>query len=169
MKKLLFIILVAASFAANARINSSYWIMNDVGASVVQSNNNDTAFSLVTACGSDELWFSDTAIPYTDIGKTITAKVRIDLKTIREFTGEFEVIDDIVVLRVEMTKEFLREMKLGDTMRVQWPVQNGQTIVEIYTLKGFTKSQNKASSFCDTPKENDFFKPRNGNEFFASI
>lgn len=171
MKRLLLAtaLTLATVTASAAEIRRDRWVLNDMNLPIVQEDSG-SQFLANPTCDGNSLWLFDFDIEKSALGKSMSFKIRVDKREIREYKGAFYDHDGVPRMVINIDEGLAEDLFLGNTLRIQWPAQGGGTIVETYSLIGFTATYRTAVKDCgsDWDPANDYFQTSNGDEYFRS-
>jgi len=168
MKRLLLAAaLTLATATASAEIRSDRWTLNNKDMPVVKEDDGNQFLANPT-CDGNTLWLFDFDIDQSDLNRDITFKIRVDKREIREYTGAFHSHEGVPRMLIPVDRGLAEDLFMGNTLRIQWPAQGGGSIVETYSLIGFTATYQAAVKTCGWDEEQDYFQTSDGNEYFRS-
>lgn len=160
-------VLLSASYSNAGTPSKTKWSVNDVGISVIIEQNSWDKFAAVAKCSGEGILFLYDLENYNEsgIGNSINIKVRVDRNDIKTTTGTLTKDDGLVALLIDDNNEMTPQMKRGDYLRVAFRNNSNQeyTIIEKYSLSGFTSAFNQSKDLCAEqvmeyfPDDGDFF------------
>lgn len=158
---------LATATAANAELRRDRWTLNDQNLPMVQEDSGNQFLANPT-CDGNRLWLFDFDISKSDLGKPLDFKIRVDKREIREYNGAFHSHQDVPRMVIPIDAGLAEDLFMGNTLRIQWPAVGGGSIVETYSLIGFTATYQTAVKDCGWDEGQDYFQTSDGNEYFRS-
>lgn len=159
--------LVVGNLAKAETPNQLSWTVNTVGVAVIVETDSDNKFAAVAKCGGESILFLYDLKNYkhSDIGKVLSVKLRVDRNPIKSTYGTLTEDNDNVALVIEGSNELIPSMKRGSYLRVAFKSEDNSkySIIEKYSLKGFTSAVTRSKDFCAQevmeyfPDDGDFF------------
>lgn len=144
---------------------ASDWRMNTQGIPVVPEATTDTKalglFACIPGALNPRLGLADAGYPADAEGRNIAFKARIDKGAIYDITSQItDLGNGLLGVYINVEGEAITELMNGRWIRFQFTDSNGRTLVEKYSLLGFTKLFTTAALECANnaePSEDHFF------------
>lgn len=151
---LLLLVCWALADIARAEIHThTDWTHNDHNVVVTQNQIRANGLLFVGTCGDLSFALADVSLPPSAEEKTMTIRLRVDDNALHTVHNGLvsKVLDDdgTLGMAVELTPAFLAELLTGQTLRVEYPGQNGTKVYERYSLRGFSAAYAHAHSQCE--------------------
>jgi len=162
MKTVLTSIALGLSLAASTAIAEvKEWHLNKQGVPIVAERTTNTKALAMFVCGEDPyMALADEKIPASAINKPMTFKARIDKLKIHDITSTVQnLFADVQGVYILVDQQSLFEMSAGSNIRFQFELDNGNTLVETYSLMGFTKAIATAYENCPAAQAEEEFFP----------
>lgn len=140
------------------------WKLNVNDVPVVMEENSPSKVLALYACPPNsehpQLVLGDEKIPDSAVGKNLTFKARVDRGPIYDITAAiYHLGGSLNGVYIDMMGEAtIRELMDGNYIRFQFKTDTGQSIVETYSLKGFTRMFTRAALECANNQGEEFFE-----------